>query len=85
MLGGKQLRKCVWERTSFSRDMNEVWNIDGWMSLLIEVTSEQRSAATSGTKFEDIDLSGGEYADYCEKGQIPVMISNLQAKFDVVK
>ncbi|KAF9613360.1 hypothetical protein IFM89_007438 [Coptis chinensis] len=44
-----------------------------------------KAISTSGTKFEDIDLSRGEYADYCEKGQIPVMISNLQAKFDAVK
>ncbi|OVA11363.1 Protein of unknown function DUF866 [Macleaya cordata] len=41
--------------------------------------------STDGTKFEGIDLSGGEYADYCEKGQVPVMISNLRSKFEVLK
>ncbi|KAK9273344.1 hypothetical protein L1049_018153 [Liquidambar formosana] len=38
-----------------------------------------------GTKYEDIDLSGGEFAEYDEKGACPVMISNLRATFDVVK
>lgn len=38
-----------------------------------------------GTPFDDIDLSGGEYAEYDEKGECPVMISNLQATFNVVK
>ncbi|KAL8063238.1 hypothetical protein ABFS82_01G015800 [Erythranthe guttata] len=38
-----------------------------------------------GTAFNDIDLSVGEFAEYDEKGECPVMISNLRAKFDVVK
>lgn len=38
-----------------------------------------------GTKFDDIDLSGGEFAEYDEKGECPVMISNLRATFDVMK
>ncbi|KAL3650770.1 hypothetical protein CASFOL_007173 [Castilleja foliolosa] len=42
-------------------------------------------AYTEGTKFNDIDLSGDEFAEYDEKGECPVMISNLRAKFDVVK
>lgn len=38
-----------------------------------------------GMLFENIDLSEGEYADYDEKGECPVMISNLCATFDVTK
>ncbi|KAK9101121.1 hypothetical protein Scep_024551 [Stephania cephalantha] len=44
-----------------------------------------KAESTSGTKFENIDLSGGEFAEYCEKGELPVMLSNLQSRFDVVK
>ncbi|GFP88045.1 upf0587 protein c1orf123 homolog [Phtheirospermum japonicum] len=44
-----------------------------------------KAQSTEGTKFNDIDLSGGEFAEYDEKGECPVMISNLRAKFDVVK
>ncbi|KAL1552370.1 CXXC motif containing zinc binding protein [Salvia divinorum] len=47
---------------------------DGWKAESLE-----------GTKFTEIDLSGGDYADYDEKGECPVMISNVRAKFDVVK
>lgn len=38
-----------------------------------------------GTKFEGIDLYGDEFADYDEKGECPVMISNPRATFNVVK
>ncbi|KAL6980071.1 hypothetical protein U1Q18_021721 [Sarracenia purpurea var. burkii] len=38
-----------------------------------------------GTKFDGVDLSGGEFAEYDEKGECPVMISNLRAVFKVVK
>ncbi|MCL7042189.1 hypothetical protein MKW94_019789 [Papaver nudicaule] len=41
--------------------------------------------STDGTKFEGIDLSSGEYSEYCEKGQAPVMISNLKSKFEVLE
>ncbi|CAN1161742.1 CXXC motif containing zinc binding protein [Linum perenne] len=39
----------------------------------------------SGTKFEDIDLSGGDFMEYDEKGECAVMISNLSSKFDVTR
>ncbi|KAJ0089670.1 hypothetical protein Patl1_12988 [Pistacia atlantica] len=39
----------------------------------------------AGTKYEAVDLSGGDFAEYDEKGECPVMISNLRSKFDVVK
>ncbi|KAK9699782.1 hypothetical protein RND81_08G196100 [Saponaria officinalis] len=41
--------------------------------------------ATSGAVFEDVDLSSGDWAEYDEKGKVPVSISNLQSKFEVVK
>ncbi|KAH7651284.1 CXXC motif containing zinc binding protein eukaryotic protein [Dioscorea alata] len=46
---------------------------DGWVA-----------ESTSGTKF-DVDLSGGEFAEYDEQGECPVGISSLQAKFKVAK
>ncbi|KAL0297236.1 UNVERIFIED_CONTAM: CXXC motif containing zinc binding protein [Sesamum radiatum] len=47
--------------------------------------SSWKAESLAGTKYNDIDLSGGEFAEYDEKGECPVMISNLRAKFDVVK
>ncbi|KAL3744464.1 hypothetical protein ACJRO7_013689 [Eucalyptus globulus] len=44
-----------------------------------------KAESLEGTLFENIDLSGGEIADYDEKGECPVMISNLRATFDVTK
>ncbi|KAF9426840.1 hypothetical protein BGZ94_005941 [Podila epigama] len=41
--------------------------------------------AESGTPFEDIDLSDGDWADYDEKSELPVAISNIEAKFVKVK
>lgn len=38
-----------------------------------------------GTKFDGVDLSGGDFAEYDEKGECPVMVSNLRATFDVLK
>jgi len=35
----------------------------------------------SGTKFEDIDLTEGDWAEYDEKGGVPVGISELQTEF----
>ncbi|KAJ0986528.1 hypothetical protein J5N97_004931 [Dioscorea zingiberensis] len=40
--------------------------------------------STSGTKF-NADLSGDDFAEYDEKGECPVGISNVQAKFKVAK
>ncbi|XVF35374.1 hypothetical protein REPUB_Repub18cG0140100 [Reevesia pubescens] len=41
--------------------------------------------SVEGTKFEGVDLSGDEFAEYDEKGECPVMISNLRSTFEVVK
>eukprot|EP00262_Sarcandra_glabra_P013727 TRINITY_DN386_c1_g1_i1.p1 TRINITY_DN386_c1_g1~~TRINITY_DN386_c1_g1_i1.p1 ORF type:complete len:172 (-),score=25.00 TRINITY_DN386_c1_g1_i1:387-902(-) len=46
---------------------------DGW-----------KAESLSGTPFDGIDLSGGEFAEYDEKGQCPVTISNLRATFVVI-
>ncbi|XP_057720803.1 uncharacterized protein LOC130935206 isoform X3 [Arachis stenosperma] len=47
---------------------------DGWKAESLE-----------GTRFENIDLSSGDFADYDEKGECPVTISNLRSTFEVVK
>ncbi|CAK9143967.1 unnamed protein product [Ilex paraguariensis] len=44
-----------------------------------------KAESIAGTKFDGIDLSGNEYAEYDEKGECPVMISNLRATFNVAK
>ncbi|RUS27451.1 hypothetical protein BC938DRAFT_483229 [Jimgerdemannia flammicorona] len=43
----------------------------GWMA----------KGAESGTRFDDIDLSEGEWVEYDEKSAVPVSISNIEAKF----
>ncbi|XP_020960935.1 UPF0587 protein C1orf123 homolog isoform X2 [Arachis ipaensis] len=47
---------------------------DGWTAESLE-----------GTTFGNIDLSSGDFADYDEKGECPVTISNLRSTFEVVK
>ncbi|KAF9129544.1 hypothetical protein BGW39_004058 [Mortierella sp. 14UC] len=41
--------------------------------------------AESGTPFEDIDLTDGDWADYDEKSELPVGISSIESKFVKVK
>lgn len=38
----------------------------------------------AGTKFKDIDLSDGEFAEYDEMGNCPVAIYNLRVTFEVL-
>jgi hypothetical protein len=38
-----------------------------------------------GTVFEDVDLSAGEWCDYCEKGGESVGIYAFESKFDLAK
>ncbi|KAL9244140.1 hypothetical protein vseg_017946 [Gypsophila vaccaria] len=40
--------------------------------------------ARSGTIFEDVDLTSGEWAEYDEKKNVPVTITNLKAKLEVL-
>lgn len=44
-----------------------------------------RAVSIEGTKFDEIDLSEGDFSEYDEKGECPVMISNLRATFEVTK
>ncbi|XP_051129323.1 uncharacterized protein LOC127250207 [Andrographis paniculata] len=44
-----------------------------------------KAESIDGTKFNDIDLSGGEFSEYDEKGECPVMISEVRAMFNVAK
>ncbi|XP_062022221.1 uncharacterized protein LOC133738659 [Rosa rugosa] len=39
----------------------------------------------AGTTFDDVDLSEGEFAEYDEKGECPVMISKPSSTFVVLK
>ncbi|KAF9925991.1 hypothetical protein FBU30_004314 [Linnemannia zychae] len=48
---------------------------DGWKA----------KGAESGTPFEDIDLTDGDWADYDEKGGVPVAIGGIESKFIKVK
>ncbi|KAF9337616.1 hypothetical protein BG006_003789 [Podila minutissima] len=41
--------------------------------------------AESGTVFDDVDLSEGEWVEYDDKSELPVGISNIEAKFVKVK
>ncbi|KAK3846900.1 MAG: DUF866-domain-containing protein [Linnemannia gamsii] len=41
--------------------------------------------AESGTPFEDIDLTEGDWAEYDEKSELPVAISSIESKFVKVK
>ncbi|XP_059314580.1 uncharacterized protein LOC132065282 [Lycium ferocissimum] len=62
-----------------------VFECRGFEPLDFVFRGEWKAESLEGTKFEGIDLSGDEFAEYDEKGECPVMISNPQAKFDVVK
>ncbi|KAH7299012.1 hypothetical protein KP509_25G069400 [Ceratopteris richardii] len=43
------------------------------------------TGASSGAKFEDIDLTDGEFAEYDEKASCPVGIGNLEHQIVVTK
>ncbi|KAL0017571.1 hypothetical protein SO802_004640 [Lithocarpus litseifolius] len=57
----------------------------GYEPLEYVFSSGWKAESIEGTKFDDIDLSAGEFSEYDEKGECPVMISNLRSTFDVVK
>lgn len=44
-----------------------------------------RVESAEGTVFENVDLSGGDWVEYDEKGSCPVSISNLKSVFQVIK
>ncbi|XP_075496190.1 uncharacterized protein LOC142533335 [Primulina tabacum] len=57
----------------------------GYEPLDFVFGSAWKVESIEGTTFTDVDLSGGEFVEYDEKGGCPVMISNLLAVFTVVK
>ncbi|KAK1367854.1 Ribonuclease MRP protein subunit SNM1 [Heracleum sosnowskyi] len=46
--------------------------------------SSWKAKSIAGTKFEDIDLSDGDFDEYDEKGECPVSINNLGVTFEVM-
>ncbi|XP_076182760.1 CXXC motif containing zinc binding protein [Ptiloglossa arizonensis] len=48
---------------------------EGWIVKTID----------NGTEFTDVDLSEGEWADYCDKIKCPVAIYKIEHKFERVK
>ncbi|KAJ8552117.1 hypothetical protein K7X08_028560 [Anisodus acutangulus] len=62
-----------------------VFECRGFEPLDFVFRGEWKAESLEGTKFEGIDLSGDEFAEYDEKGECPVMISNPRATFNVVK
>ncbi|KAI3763603.1 hypothetical protein L2E82_13571 [Cichorium intybus] len=61
-----------------------VFDCRGFEPLDFAFSSGWKAESIEGTKFEDIDLSGGDFSEYDEKGECPVMISNVTAMFKVV-
>lgn len=62
-----------------------VFDCRGFEPMEFSFGSEWEAVSTAGTRFIDIDLSEGEFAEYDEEGKFPVGISNLKAEFVVVK
>lgn len=61
-----------------------VFDCRGFEPMDFAFSSGWKAESMEGTKFEDIELSGGDFAEYDEKGECPVMISNVRAMFKVV-
>ncbi|KAL3498561.1 hypothetical protein ACH5RR_041293 [Cinchona calisaya] len=62
-----------------------VFDCKGFEPLDFSFSSDWEADSIEGTRFDGINLSRGEFVDYDEKGDCPVMISNLRAIFRVVK
>ncbi|CAL9774797.1 unnamed protein product [Musa acuminata subsp. burmannicoides] len=61
-----------------------VFDCRGFEPVNFSFENGWKAESLSGTSFE-VDLSEGEFADYDEKGECPVGITNLQASFRVAK
>ncbi|ONK69211.1 uncharacterized protein A4U43_C05F20500 [Asparagus officinalis] len=61
-----------------------VFDCRGFEPIGFSFSNGWKAESTSGTVYE-IDLSEGDFADYDEKGECPVGVSNLQGKFKPVK
>ncbi|XP_052210929.1 uncharacterized protein LOC127813871 [Diospyros lotus] len=62
-----------------------LFDFRGFEPLDFSFGSGWKVESLEGTKFDGVDLSGGDFAEYDEKGECPVMISNVSAVFQVVK
>ncbi|KAM7490509.1 hypothetical protein LguiA_033430 [Lonicera macranthoides] len=62
-----------------------VFDCRGYEPLDFVFGNGWKAESAAGTRFEYIDLSDGEFSEYCEKGQCPVMISNLRSVFTMGK
>ncbi|GAB2275907.1 hypothetical protein Dimus_010654 [Dionaea muscipula] len=62
-----------------------VFDCRGFEPLEFSFGAGWKVESVAGTTFENVDLSAGEFIEYDEIGERPVMVSNLRASFDVVK
>ncbi|PSR91759.1 UPF0587 protein like [Actinidia chinensis var. chinensis] len=60
-----------------------VFDCRGFEPVEFSFGSGWKVESIEGTKFDGVDLSEGEFAEYDENGECPVMISNLRAVFKV--
>ena len=60
---------------------NVFQQVRGWK----ESEEEDEEGAETGTEFSDVDLTDKEWADYDEKSEESVLISELEVKFVTVK
>ncbi|KAK6927304.1 CXXC motif containing zinc binding protein, eukaryotic [Dillenia turbinata] len=65
--------------------LNDQWPRSGFEPVDFAFGSGWKVESVDGTKFDAVDLSGGDFAEYDEKGECPVMISNLRLRLEVVK
>ncbi|XP_020588696.1 UPF0587 protein C1orf123 isoform X2 [Phalaenopsis equestris] len=70
------------EREEFSRLM--IFDGRGLAPTDFSFSDGWEAQSLAGTTF-DVDLSAGEFAEYDEKGECPVGITNVRANFSVVK
>ena len=72
-----------WRVESVSR---AYWTIDNRKKILLCIsdiydTTLILSVQVSGTVYENVDLSKGEWAEFDEKGNCPVAVANLRSRF----
>ncbi|GMH06956.1 hypothetical protein Nepgr_008796 [Nepenthes gracilis] len=80
---GQPLTQEASEAGKSSRLM--VFDCRGFEPLEFAFYGGWKVESVAGTTYDDVDLSAGEFAEYDEKGECPVMISNLRASFSVTK
>ncbi|XP_059657107.1 uncharacterized protein LOC132303733 isoform X1 [Cornus florida] len=80
---GRPLTQAISELGKFSSLM--LFDCRGYEPVEFSFGSGWKVESLEGTTFDGIDLSGDEFAEYDEKGECPVMISNLRYMFHLVK